>query len=225
MLNLITIADLFSLLNALLGFFAIIFALLGEMWISFYFILIAILADGLDGIIARKVNHGELGEYFEAMADMTSLGIAPAIFVFLNYFQSFIFYLYESLLLVVAIIVFLSLSIIRLSSFHIIKNDDFFVGLPASTATIILVILTIYNLDFSYIILALIIIAIFMVSNLPFPKPDYKLNSVAAILIFLTIIFGEKFYGVFPILLLLALIIYSLLGPLLLLIKNKNVSH
>ena len=82
MLNLITIADLFSLLNAFLGFFAIIFALLDEIWISFYFILLAILADGLDGIIARKVNHGELGEYFEAMADMTSLGIAPAIFVF-----------------------------------------------------------------------------------------------------------------------------------------------
>lgn len=220
MIKLITIADLFSLINGLFGFFAIIWIFLGEMWFSFYFILLAILTDGLDGIIARKINHGDLGEYLEAMGDMTSLGIAPAIFVFLNYYESFSFYFYNSLFLILAIIIFLLLCIIRLSSFHIIKNDNFFVGLPASVSTIILVILAIFKLDFYYIISALIIIGILMISNLHFPKPGYKINLIATILIVLTILFGKNFYGIFPIILFIALLVYSFFGPFIYKIKN-----
>ncbi|MFH1101456.1 MAG: CDP-alcohol phosphatidyltransferase family protein, partial [Methanobacteriota archaeon] len=79
-------ADIITLVNAGLGFLAILFLVLPvtvtediRVQISFCLILLAMIADGLDGMVARKTRHGELGEYLEAMADMTSLGIAPAV--------------------------------------------------------------------------------------------------------------------------------------------------
>ncbi len=68
MIKLLSLADIVSLTNAGFGFLAIIMASLGEMWFSFSFILIALLADGLDGIVARKTGHSELGNHMEAMA-------------------------------------------------------------------------------------------------------------------------------------------------------------
>ena len=75
MIKLISFADIISMINACLGFLAIVMLFLKEMQLSLSFIFIAILTDGLDGIVARKTRNGELGEYLEAMADMTSLSI------------------------------------------------------------------------------------------------------------------------------------------------------
>ena len=79
----VSLADIITLINAIFGFLAIIMLLKDEIRIAFSFILLALLADGLDGVIARKLNTGKIGDYLEAMADMTSMAIAPMIdFVF-----------------------------------------------------------------------------------------------------------------------------------------------
>ena len=90
-LNLVSFADLISITNAICGLLAI-FVLFTDFAVSdlrlrvaFSFILLALLADGLDGIVARKTSQSDLGEYFESMADMTSLAIAPAIFIYVIY--------------------------------------------------------------------------------------------------------------------------------------------
>ena len=48
--RLISIADILTLVNALLGFSAIILALDGQIVFSIYAILLGILCDGLDGV-------------------------------------------------------------------------------------------------------------------------------------------------------------------------------
>jgi len=233
MIKLLSLADVVSLTNAGFGFLAIIMASLGERWFSFSFILIALLADGLDGIVARKTGHSGLGDYMEAMADMISLGIAPSVFVYTIYHDAVSWCIYHHSYLLIIIIVFLSLSIIRLASFHLMKDKKFFVGLPASVSAIIIIILAFFKIEVLYILPVIIIISLAMISNVHFPKPGLKIDSIATILIILTLIFGKEFYGmplylilgknyygIFPMLLITTLVIYTILGPIYLL-KNK----
>ena len=224
MIKLISFADIISMTNACLGFLAIVMLILKEMQLSLSFIFIAILTDGLDGIVARKIRNGELGEYLEAMADMTSLSIGPSIFVYVSYYETAISNIYHHFFLFVTLIIFLSLSIIRLASFHIIKEKDFFIGLPASVSTIIIIILAFFRIEIIYILSIIIVISLAMVSNVRFPKPGYKLDIIAALLIILTLIFGTNFNGIAPIILILSLLLYTFFGPVYLSrkLKRKN---
>ena len=72
MIKLIVPADIISMLNALFGFMAILILSINPTYayrLSFTFILLALIADGLDGIVARKPRKGEMGPYLESMAD------------------------------------------------------------------------------------------------------------------------------------------------------------
>ena len=221
MIKLLSIADIVTLTNVIFGFMAIIMAFLNEMRFSFSFILLALLADGLDGIVARKTRKGELGEYFEAMADMTSLGIAPAIFVYVTYNDAVSCCIYRHIILVAVLIVFLSMSVIRLASFHIMKDKNFFVGLPASASTIIILTLAFFEIEFLYILPAIVIVSFVMISNVHFPKPGLKMDAAAAILIVLTLIIGKNYGNVAPLILLSMIMVYVIAGPVYLR-KTKN---
>lgn len=94
-LKLIKLPDLFSILNALFGFTAILFVLGGTsvtekaLKDALILILLAVVADGLDGIVARNVESSPLGKYLDSLADMLSFGVAPAIVIYVaskNYF-------------------------------------------------------------------------------------------------------------------------------------------
>ena len=221
MIRLLSFADLISITNAIFGILSIIFLFSNvidsqdlRFRVSFSFILIAILADGLDGIVARKIGKSEIGEYLEAMADMTSLTIAPTIFIYFIYSDVTASYFYKNIYLFFALILFLSFGIIRLASFHVLKNDKFFVGFPAPASTILLLILAYFKIDFVYILPAVIIIGATMVSNLKFPKPDLKIDSVAALLIILTLVIDKSYLGITPILLFIAVLTYTTGGAI-----------
>lgn len=87
-LRLIKLPDLLSVLNALLGFAAILFVLAGvnvsenAIKNALVLILVAAVVDGLDGMVARKVEYSPLGKYLDSLADMISFGVAPAIIIY-----------------------------------------------------------------------------------------------------------------------------------------------
>jgi len=215
-----SVADVVSLLNAVLGFCAILFLFSEEIRLAFSFILLAILADGLDGIIARKTRHGDLGEFLEAMADMTALGIAPAFFVYTVYYELFSADVWYYFGVGVVLVLFFSLSVIRLASFHIMKQKDFFIGLPASASTILIIILAFFEVEVLYVLIILVVISLVMVCKIRFPKLNSVVLAVATVLILLTLIFGKDYYGFAPILLFCAIFIYSVFGPILLFAKK-----
>ncbi|GEM_PF-124684 len=87
-LRLIKLPDLLSLLNALLGFSAILLVL-GEISVTeraiknaLVLILLAAVVDGLDGMVARNIESSPLGVYLDSLADMLSFGLAPAIVLY-----------------------------------------------------------------------------------------------------------------------------------------------
>ena len=214
MIKLLSVADVISLTNALFGFLAILMLFSSEMNLAFSFILLALLADGLDGIVARKTRKGELGEYMEAMADMISLGIAPAFFVYRTYHSVVSDSMLYHGLLIVALMIFLSLGIIRLASFHIIKDDKFFVGLPASASTLFIIILSFLQIEFVYILPFVVFVSLVMVSPIRFPKIGLKINAFAAFIIIITLIFGGMYTNFAPLMLFTTLAVYAIIGPI-----------
>ncbi|WP_276300691.1 protein sorting system archaetidylserine synthase [Halorussus lipolyticus] len=75
------VADAVTVTNAALGFLAVVVATI-EPELSARLILLAAVADGLDGVIAKKLGSTPAGEYLDSLADVASFGVAPAVLVF-----------------------------------------------------------------------------------------------------------------------------------------------
>jgi len=220
MIKLLRPADGISLINIGCGFLAILMLLspyISDEALRFHlaliFILLALLADGLDGIIARKTGKGALGEYFEAMGDMTSMGLALPLFVYMMYQSQILQSLYVYLLLLFVLLLYVCCTVIRLAAFHPMKNKDCFIGLPASAGTIILLTLSFTNIDFIFLLLLMIVVSLLMISPIRFPKSKGKENAIATIFIFLTILLGHQFNNIAPLLLCIVTSIYVVVGP------------
>lgn len=222
MIELLSIADCVSLTNAIFGFLSIIMVFIGEIHLAFSFILLALLADGLDGIIARRTRESKIGEFLESMADMTSFGIAPTIFIYTIYYKFVSCCIYKHIFLLIILILFLSMVIVRLASFHLLRDKKIFVGLPVPASAILLLIMTYFEIKLLYILPVILLISFAMVSNIRFPKPGFKIDIVASVLIILTIIMEKNFQGVAPLLLFIAVSIYVITGAVYLLMNKKK---
>lgn len=230
MISLLSFADTISISNALIGFISILLLFTDlemRFHISISLILIGIVLDGLDGLVARKFRSSSLGEYLESMADMITLAIAPSVFVF-NAYNDIIFSdIFICIYFVFALNLFLFFAIVRLASFHTMKKKEFFIGLPTSASTIILLILSYFKIDLILILPTVVVVGALMASDIRFIKPGIKMNTLAAILIFLTIIFGKQYCAFAPILLFLGTMIYCIFSPVYLKFSktiNTNIS-
>ena len=110
-------------------------------------------------------------------------------------------------------ILFLICSAVRLASFHVLKNRHFFMGLPASVSTILIVGLGILNVQFYVFLLVLFLLSIAMISSVPYHKPDIRMNTVASLLIIFSLVLYTSFYNAAFILILIASVFYSIAGP------------
>jgi archaetidylserine synthase len=221
MLKLLSIADFISITNAVFGIFAVIVLFLDyagdlefRIHISLSLIMLGLLADGLDGILARLVGKSEIGSYLESMADMTSMVVAPAVFIFVVYSNHLTDNIYSTLYLFIAVGLFLFFGIVRLASFNVMKEKKIYVGLPASASAIILLILSYLKVDFIFILPAVVIMGALMASDFVFPKTNKKMNAAAFLLIILTILFAREHYGFAPMSLLIAVFLYTFGGAI-----------
>ncbi|MFP4530545.1 MAG: protein sorting system archaetidylserine synthase [Halodesulfurarchaeum sp.] len=73
-------ADVVTAANAALGFVAVAVAPF-DVELAARLILLAAIADALDGIIARRTGGSEVGPYLDSLADVASFGVAPAAMV------------------------------------------------------------------------------------------------------------------------------------------------
>jgi CDP-diacylglycerol--serine O-phosphatidyltransferase len=71
-------ADVVTTANAALGFLAAATAAV-DAGLAARLILLAAIADGLDGVLARRYGSSAAGEYLDSLADVASFGVAPAL--------------------------------------------------------------------------------------------------------------------------------------------------
>jgi len=205
-------ADSFTILNGVFGLLSIFFILQGDSHVAFIFILLAVLADGMDGIMARKYG-GFLGRYMDEFSDIVSFCVAPCIFAYHTYEVGFdvIFFTSSS--------IFLIFGMLHLINYHISKQD-FFVGVTTPAAAIIVISLAFLNFPLYTIIAAFIVLAILMISPLPYPRIERHFAIVACIIIF-SAMSGIK---EFVLLLLIATILYTIFGPVYMKTKSSKMS-
>jgi archaetidylserine synthase len=73
-------ADGISAANAALGFVAVVVAPIEPQGAA-RLVLLAAVADGLDGVVARRYGGSRPGPYLDSLADVSSFGVAPAAIV------------------------------------------------------------------------------------------------------------------------------------------------
>ncbi|MBR3723254.1 MAG: CDP-diacylglycerol--serine O-phosphatidyltransferase [Selenomonadaceae bacterium] len=164
-------------MNLVFGMCSIISSVNGDyLWASL-FILLALVADGLDGRTARFFGvSSELGKEMDSLCDLGSFGIAPALLAY-----KFTLSNYGHFGEVVAI-VFALCGMWRLARFNVNTNTvhGFFMGLaiPAggcivATSTMLLSALSVKPEAFGYVYpVTMLIVAYLMVSHVHYP--DFK---------------------------------------------------
>lgn len=122
--NLLTTAALFA------GFYAIVAAMKGHFDSAAVAIFIAMIADGLDGRVARLTNtQSAFGAQYDSLSDMVAFGIAPALVL---YSWSL---LYLGKVGWLAAFLYTAATALRLARFNAIASDKhYFQGLPCPSA-------------------------------------------------------------------------------------------
>lgn len=76
----LSLADAVTVSNAALGFLSAVAATVDPS-LAARLVLLGAIADGLDGVLARKLGSSAAGHYLDALADVASFSVAPAFIV------------------------------------------------------------------------------------------------------------------------------------------------
>jgi archaetidylserine synthase len=166
-LKLIKPADIITLVNALLGFASILMTLNGKIESALVLILLAVIADGADGAVARFTGNGVLGANLDSLSDVISFGVAPAVvaFVLLDGMNNWMG-VFPGL--------FLVCGILRLARFNVSGKKDGFEGIPITAGGFIVALFLLIRdfvpyFEFVFPVL-LLILSVLMVSTISYPK-------------------------------------------------------
>ena len=197
------IPNFFTSLSVFFGVMSVIASSQGKYEKAFIYIVLSLIADGLDGRVARLTNTtSKFGVEFDSLADIVAFGVAPAMFLFFaigehyGRFGALVSGLY---------VVF---GAIRLARFNVTTNENdprYFIGLPIPTAAVVLS--SWIMLDVSYksgfdiaILIGGLILSFLMVSNFRYPsfkKMDF--NKSVALKILILIIVIASFIYLYPV--------------------------
>jgi CDP-diacylglycerol--serine O-phosphatidyltransferase len=113
-----------SMLNLIFGFLSIVSTIEGDFIKGALFIILAAVADGFDGKIARKVDAvSDMGAEFDSLSDLVSFGVASAVLLYVYALQTMEYGVFIAILMVVC-------AALRLARFNVESSPDYFEGVP-----------------------------------------------------------------------------------------------
>lgn len=223
--NLLTTAALFA------GFYSIVAAMKGHFETAAIAIFVAMVADGLDGRVARLTNtQSPFGAQYDSLSDMVAFGIAPALVVYSWSLSSL------GKIGWLAAFLYTAGAALRLARFNAQPSDKpYFQGLPSPSAAGVVASLvwlgssyTIPGNDFAFaapIAIMAVVVAVLMVSSVrynSFKSVDFKgkvpfITVVLAVFIIVGIALepAEILFGIF--------VLYILSGPIVTLWRLRKV--
>ncbi|MCK8826461.1 CDP-diacylglycerol--serine O-phosphatidyltransferase [Natroniella acetigena] len=211
--------NLITSLNLFFGFLSILMSLEGNFLVAAWLVLFAIVFDGLDGKVARKLEgYSQFGKEFDSFCDAVSFGIAPSILIYATLTTESYF---KSVIIPVAFL-FMLAGIVRLVRFNIetelsaTKGD--FIGMPIPAAAGLLASYYIFTnavwgqfLGLGLFLGMAVLVSILMVSNLPHQNISNLLAAInyKYLIIILVVLLLAAEYLVFPL-----FIVYILINRL-----------
>jgi CDP-diacylglycerol--serine O-phosphatidyltransferase len=197
-IDLVSVADLFTVLNALMGFSAVVVALEGELELAYLLIVACVLADGLDGIVARRFgSRWSIGDYLDIMADTASFAFAPSVIMYLTFREGLgspdlgLGLVGGRLLILIAAGLVITTGLMRLARFCLESNGDgsdrYFNGMPIPATALLIAAMLLMGLPGVVVFIFTFGSAALMVSDLRYPKPRGSPGLVVGVLGFLLI--------------------------------------
>lgn len=236
MFKLLKTPDLVSLTNLTLGIFSIFLLVIGDtgfqpvLSIAASLLLLAAVADGVDGWLARRTQGGPLGEHIDSLADAVSFGVGPAVLVlaFSKTYGSF-----ETIVLSAAVgTLYILCGIFRLARYNAFHTPGRgYEGIPITGASVGISVLAIFaeKISLPYgsflLITSLLIFSFVMVSTLPFPKIRKSLTFKFLIVVFSLTVLSSPFTSVYACIapgILTFLMLMYLLSPVLTILRKKK---
>ena len=137
-------ADFVTLANGFAGLLAIMYIFDGEFKIAMMLILLGIIIDGVDGLLARLLRKDKShGVYLDSIADTVTFCFAPSILLYGMYYdldKGTSFQSPENAFVVIASMLVVLFGILRLARYiesgHKLKNYN---GLPTPAAALIII--------------------------------------------------------------------------------------
>lgn len=165
------IPNMLTSLNLVLGMGSIISTFQGNFYQAAILIVLAMVADGLDGRVARFFNaSSDFGKELDSLCDLVSFGVAPAILAYAFYLKDFAEFGY------VASVFFATCGALRLARFNVNTSvvKGYFMGLPIPAGGCVLATFIMLNIKPQGIIfpLMVLIFGYLMVSKVKYP--DFK---------------------------------------------------
>lgn len=209
--NILTVSNLF------LGVLAIILAFQGDQYVDYAAItvIIGMLADGLDGRVARMLNaQSEFGKELDSLSDVITFGVAPAFIMYVVVLQDL------HLLGIFITAIFPICGALRLARFNVQAGvPGYFIGLPITAAGGVLATLALYHQVFNVALLAvsMLLLAFLMVSKVKYPnfkkvgipKAAYWITPI---IVAIVVVVAVKYPQQFPKIVFLPLAFYALYG-------------
>lgn len=158
-------ADILTFLNIIFGFTAMILICHDQLEIAARLILVAIVADGFDGYLARKTQtESEFGMNFDSLSDCISFGVAPALLM----------YSYVSEWWVAGIcFLYVGAGVVRLARYNVCAHDmeeGIFIGMPIPLGALLIVLAIFGALPGILVVGAGIVVSYLMVCSVNFAK-------------------------------------------------------
>lgn len=184
-------ADVFTIANAALGFLAITYIADRNYLAAEVLILLAVLADGADGVVARRFGprDEDLGDYLDIMADYLSFCVAPSILLYHLYYdvgQTPLSTRPEDILIIAAAGLFALTGLLRLAR-HAADGGGLqlrFSGLPTTGAGLFATLLvTLGGLGDVLTAVLVAAAAVLMVTEVPYPKVRGWVAGAAALFV------------------------------------------
>lgn len=182
--NLLTTANMFC------GFFAIINAMNGKLYLAVWLILLATLFDFLDGRVARMTgSESDFGVQYDSLADLCTFCLAPAIVVYQWGIHDF------GRIGVAACFLYFCCGALRLARFNVQSSDvekKDFQGLPSPAAAVSIVSYTLFHEFFFgnpetppiFLLILCLVVSLLMVSNVRYKSAKgYKKRANFLILV------------------------------------------
>lgn len=211
-------ADVMSLLNAVVGVVAMVAAVVATPGVVARLILLAAVADGLDGIIARHRGGTAVGPYLDSMADVVSFGTAPALFAFAVARDAWAPLSSDPLQYVLAVAVaslFVVFSLVRTGLYTVyVDADETRPGIQNTLAASILAAAYLAGLtQVPLLLAAAVVLSVLMVAPIPYPKLTARDALLMGVVQVGAIARPAMFDRILPRMLLLAALAYLTLAP------------
>ena len=213
LLDLLEPPDFVSLMNAGFGFIALIAVAYNDFTVAAGMVLVGAVADGLDGMIARRTASGELGVDIDSLSDIVTFGVAPA---FLAHYVA----RETSLVVSLVPIVYVLAALVRLAAYNVQDADSpGFTGVPSTFAGIFVVVLFLSGIpglvgaEGLVLVTATVILAYLMLVEIPYPEVRDRHALGAGAVVALIVLFPSVYDGVLAKLLLVVLVGYIVLAP------------